>query len=75
MDWTPQASNTQFLYTEWSEIYNALNKFILYKENWESKKQKLICMILKKKLLNRVLSIALKYKQLNTKWENIGNLS
>lgn len=75
MDWTPQASNTQFLYTEWSEIYNALNKFILYKENWESKKQKLICMILKKKLLNRDLSIALKYKQLNTKWENIGNLS
>lgn len=29
----------------------------------------------KKKLLNRDLSIALKYKQLNTKWENIGNLS
>lgn len=51
MDWTPHASNTQFLYTEWSEIYNALNKFILYKENWESKKQKLICMILKKKTL------------------------
>lgn len=45
MDWTTQASNTQFLYTEWSEIYNALNKFILYKENWESKKQILIYMI------------------------------